>query len=386
MSVASLLDISKRVHALDDLKKSQEKYQNLVENINDVIFELDSEWKFNYISPSTEAISGFPPETYIGKSFLEPIVPEDWDLMKNSFLEFLNTKVIPPIDYRIKTKNNELIWVRSSAKPIIKNDVVVGVRGVSINITKQKEIEAELIHAKEEAEKADRLKSAFLATMSHELRTPLNAIIGFSHLIDKTIPKKNIIEMAKIIFDSGNHLLNIIESIFELAMLQSHESKLKIQPFFLSDLLKNLKFFLNSELKKENKTHITVSFPETSENKHITMQADLTKLTQLMVNLLSNAVKYTDHGEIKLAWDIQGESITFFVKDTGIGIPKEKHAIVFDRFRQVDDSNTRKYSGVGLGLAICKEISELIGGQLWMESEHGKGSTFYFKLGNVVGE
>ena len=386
MSVASLLDISARIQALNELRESREKYQNLVENVNDIIFELDGNWNFSYISPNSEVILGYRPETYIGKFFMDTIVAGDLKRIQAYLEEVLETKIAPQIDFRPKTADNRLVWLRASSKLIVENDIVVGVRGVCIDVTKQKEIEAELIHAKEEAEKADRLKSAFLASMSHELRTPLNAIIGFSNLIDESLPKETMIEMAGIIHNSGNHLLSIIESIFELAMLQSKESKLKVQKFHLADLLKNLQFFMNSELEKQDKTHIRTSFPAFDRSRHIVLQTDQTKLTQLLVNLLANAVKYTEKGEINMNWEMEGHAITFAVKDTGIGIPEEKQPIVFDRFRQVDDSITRKYSGVGLGLAICKEIAELLQGELWLDSEFGSGSTFYFKLGNVVEE
>lgn len=384
MSVASLLDISPRINAINQLKESHEKYQNLVENINDIIYELDSEWRFKYVSPSVEAITGFKPEHYIGKSFIEVVAMEDVERVKARYDDFMETKKIQTIDFRVNNTKDHVVWIHISGRPIIEDGEIKGSRGIAMNITKQKEIEAQLIQAKEKAEKADRLKSAFLATMSHELRTPLNAIIGFSQLIDETLAKEEILKMTEIIHSSGNHLLSIIESIFEIAMLHSRQAKIRTSEFFFHDLVKSLKFYMNGELKKADKKFIASSFQEMTINDHFLLKTDQTKLTQLLTNLLNNAIKYSENGKIRFGYSVENNDITFHVEDEGIGISKEQQQIIFERFRQIDDSSTRKYGGVGLGLAICKEISDLLDGKLWVESEVGQGSTFYFQLHNVI--
>lgn len=384
MSVASLLDITPRVNALNQLKESHEKYQNLVENINDIIYELDEEWRFKYISPSVESLTGYLPDYYIGKSFIVVVADEDKERIMARYLDFKKTKIVMPVDFRVNNKFEKLVWVHISGRPIIENGKIIGSRGIGIDISKQKETESQLILAKEEAEKADRLKSAFLATMSHELRTPLNAIIGFSQIIEPTMPKEEILEMTGIINNSGNHLLSIIESMFEIAMLHSKQTKVKIEQFTLSNLHNRLKFYINSELKKAHKPQLLSNIEDLQIPKNLFLETDETKLTQLLTNLLSNAIKYSEVGIIEFGYVLHEKDITFFVKDEGIGISKEKQKIIFERFRQVDDSSTRKYGGVGLGLAICKELSELLNGELWVESELQKGSTFYFRLNNVV--
>jgi|GEM_PF-3513853 PAS domain S-box-containing protein len=386
MSVASLLDITVRINALNELKRSHKKYQNLVENINDLFFEIDSNWDFSYLSPSFETLSGYSVNSFIGQPFTDVILPEDLPTINVNFNDLINEETIPTFEFRLKTKNNELIWIRNSARPIYdENKEIIGARGIGINITEQKETEIQLTNAKEKAEQADYLKSAFLATMSHELRTPLNAIIGFSQLMDETVNKSEMIEMAKIIFDSGNHLLSIIESIFHLTMLQSNQTPIRIELFMLGDLYKSLRFYLESELRKKNKNHIEAQFDDcVNKYPNLQIQADKTKLTQLLTNLLSNAVKYTEDGSITLGCYVEGKDLTFYVKDTGIGIQKEKQEIIFERFRQIDDTNTRKYGGVGLGLAICQEICDLLNGKIWIESEPAKGSSFYFKLPNAI--
>lgn len=384
MSVASLLDISLRVQAQKELKQSQEKYQRMVENINDVIYEVDGNWTIAYISPSVEAVTGYPAEYYIGKHFMKVVVREDQAIVQQEHENLLQTKTISPFIFRIKTKDKNLVWIRISARPVFHDGQLIGLRGVAVNVTKQKAIEAELIQAKEEAEQANYLKSAFLATMSHELRTPLNAIIGFSQLMDHTIPKKEMIDMAQIIFNSGNHLLSIIESILSLTMLQSRQAKLRTEIFYLIDLQKTLRFYLEAELNKHGKPELSCQFQRLSDSREIELATDKTKLTQLLTNLLGNAVKYSEKGIIDFSYQLANQDIIFCIKDEGIGIPPEKQDIIFEHFRQVDDTSTRKYSGVGLGLAICKEIAELMNGQIWMESDYGKGSSFYFRLPGVV--
>ncbi|WP_430971890.1 PAS domain-containing sensor histidine kinase [Sunxiuqinia rutila] len=380
MSVASLLDITLRTKALQELKQSQEKYQNLVESINDIIYELDDAWNFSYISPSVEAITGYSPDFYLGKHFMSVVSPSDVSRMRKEFDQFLNSPDSTPFEFQPNTKNNQTVWLRISVHPKVNRGAISGLRGIASDITKQKAIEAELIQAKEKAEQANELKSAFLSIISHELRTPLNAIIGFSQLMDDSISKKDLLDMSKIIFDSGNHLLSLIESILNLTMLQSKQARIKAETFCFDDLLKNLRFFLEGELQKNGNKKLCTIFPLPDTNHKIELYTDKTKLIQLLSNLLSNAVKYSDEGVIEFSYRLKGSTITFAVKDEGIGIPLDMQELIFERFRQVDNSNTRKYSGVGLGLAICKEIAGLLNGNVWVESVEGKGSTFYFEL------
>ncbi|MGQ1909029.1 PAS domain S-box protein [Marinifilum sp. RC60d5] len=247
----------------------------------------------------------------------------------------------------------------------------------------RRNFEEQLIIAKEKAEESDRLKSAFLASMSHELRTPLNAIIGFSGLVEKDINNENYQKWNKIINSSGKHLLNIIESIFDVSLLQAKEARLEEVEFSLSEFYSTLQQYLKSQLKKHNKTNLAAKMFSFS-NSEVFIKADKTKLLQLLTNFLNNAIKYTEQGDIEYTYRVMGNDVLFSVSDTGIGIKDEHRRVIFDVFRQIEDSMGSIQSGVGLGLAICKEISDLMNGEIWLESEEGKGSTFYFKLFDVV--
>ncbi|WP_461631730.1 PAS domain S-box protein [Labilibaculum euxinus] len=255
---------------------------------------------------------------------------------------------------------------------------------VLAGVISRKKFEQKLIFAKEKAEESDQLKSTFLASMSHELRTPLNAIIGFSGLVNSKSSIDKIVKRNEIIKSSGQHLLKIIESIFDVSLLQAKEAKVKKEDFSLSELFLTLQQYVKSEINKSNKFNLTTRLKCIPDDDSLYLYSDKTKLIQLITNLLNNAIKYTQSGIITYGYQIEGSDITFYVSDTGVGILPEHTKIIFDIFRQIEETAVGMQSGVGLGLAICKEISNLLDGELWLTSEKDKGTTFYFRLRNAV--
>jgi signal transduction histidine kinase len=248
---------------------------------------------------------------------------------------------------------------------------------ISISIERKiadHEIKAALVKAQE----SDRLKSSFLANMSHEIRTPLNSIIGFSDLLcDPGFESEQHYQFAKIINSSGNSLLSIISDIMDISKIEAGQINLEKKGFNVLQLIRNVQKEQSfSALEKGIELRLDPANPKTD----IWINSDENRLKQVLHNLVGNAFKFTEKGYVELGFAIQGNCVQFHVSDTGIGIPKEFHDKIFERFRQVESSFSRKHGGNGLGLAISKSLVELLGGQVWIESEQGKGSTFYFTI------
>ena len=243
-------------------------------------------------------------------------------------------------------------------------------------IRHRRQVEQDLIRARDEAQSANRAKSEFLANMSHEIRTPLNAIMGFTDLLNQT-PDMDAEERTKsldIIHDSGKHLLRLIDDMLEMSVLASGQSTANLAPFSPKGLLEEVSAFYREAAEKKGLGFDlvwTTPAPESAES-------DPVKLRQLLENLIGNAVKFTEQGHVKIFAGVDDvtRSLTIDVSDTGIGIPDDKRQSIFETFSQVDTSVTRKYGGTGIGLALCRHIVRILGGQLSVRSTEGKGSTF----------
>jgi len=243
----------------------------------------------------------------------------------------------------------------------------------------------ELIHAKEKAEESDRLKSAFLANMSHEIRTPMNGIIGFAQMLgmpNLSEEKKN--NFVKLINSCSNQLLSIINDIIDVSKIEAGQVKLHNSVFSINQMLEELFVFFKPGVDSKN---LSFSFMTGLSDLEAEIKADKGKLRQVLNNLLSNAMKFTHSGEIEFGYEIMRKRggndrdyIRFMVKDSGVGIPEDGLHSIFERFVQVDPSRTRKYGGTGLGLSISRSFVLLMNGDIWVESELGKGSVFYFTI------
>ncbi|NOU17370.1 MAG: PAS domain S-box protein [Bacteroidales bacterium] len=255
-------------------------------------------------------------------------------------------------------------------------------RQVSISIERKK-VEQDLKAALSKTMESDRLKSTFLATMSHELRTPLNAVIGFSEMMLNEVDITRVPEFAGVINNSGLNLLEIIEDIFDITLLESGEVKVSKSEFSLSPLMDDIKIIIDLEREKLGKQTLDVKFNPPKDLNTLTINTDRSKLKHILINLLKNALKFTFEGYVEYGLSIEksdNKIIKFYVKDTGIGIRDEDTEIIFENFRQVDDSNTRIFGGTGIGLSVAKKYSDMIEGKIWVESTFGKGSTFYLTL------
>ncbi len=256
---------------------------------------------------------------------------------------------------------------------------------ISISI-QRKQKEEDLLVALNKANESDRVKSTFLATMSHELRTPLNAIIGFSGLINEDGKKIEMCDFARIINSSGHHLLSIVEDLFDITLIESGETVVEKKEVEIIAVLHEVYRVMKAEQHRLNKDNIELNLivPENMEEQMI--ETDVSKFKQILINLLRNAFKFTRKGYIDYGFkfeNIKGKSfLKFYVSDTGIGIPKDKHELIFNIFTQLDSSSTRQFEGTGIGLSISQKLSKMLGGEIWLESKEGKGTTFYFTIPN----
>lgn len=238
----------------------------------------------------------------------------------------------------------------------------------------------ELVKAKNEAEKSDKLKSAFLANMSHEIRTPMNGIFGFTRLLKELNLKGEPNEYINIIEQSGVRMLNLINDIIDISKIESGLVKTDIKTSNLSELIKYIYTFFKPEAKSKG---IQLSLNNSISGKDIIIKTDYEKIYAVLTNLVKNAIKFTETGTIEFGYYLKHDEnnttvIEFHVKDSGIGVPKDKQQNIFDRFMRADIHNEQVYEGAGLGLSIAKAYVEMLGGKIWLKSEEGIGSSFYF--------
>ncbi|HEX2977393.1 MAG TPA: ATP-binding protein, partial [Bacteroidales bacterium] len=243
-------------------------------------------------------------------------------------------------------------------------------------ITERKELETELIKAKERAEESDKLKSAFLANISHEIRTPMNGIMGFSEMLTKPgLSEEKRKQFSFLVQDGCKQLLSIITDVIEIAMLDSDQMSVSRSEININDLMQELFLQFRSAAATKN-----LEFNFIKTKKEASVHTDREKIGHIFSNLLTNAIKFTKQGKVQFGCSMKGNNAEFYVSDTGIGIEKELFEAIFERFRQAETSDTRNYGGTGLGLSIAKGLTALLGGRIWLESVPGSGTTFFFTI------
>ncbi len=238
----------------------------------------------------------------------------------------------------------------------------------------------ELLEAKERAEQSDKLKSAFLANMSHEIRTPMNGILGYSQLLHEAEDKQELQQFVDVIQENGKHLLTLINDIIDLSKIEAGMFILNESSFNLNDLVDEV-VVLFSHDPKITSGDVKLSSHKDLPRETSVIQADPTRLKQILINLTSNACKFTRRGNIDLGYTVKDDILEFFVKDTGIGIQDSEKDKIFERFMQATTTHSPALNqGTGLGLAISKAFVQLFGGTIWVESEYGKGASFFFTV------
>ncbi|MEI6277077.1 MAG: PAS domain S-box protein [Prolixibacteraceae bacterium] len=380
-------DITER--KLSELKviESEHKFKNLIWDMNVGVLLQGPKSEILISNPKALELLGMNEDQLLGKSSLDP----DWNVIHEDGSPFPgNTHPVPQaIESRLPVKGvsmgvynpskGERLWLFVDAMPQLNDDGTVRhVVCTFVNITQQKQTEAELSKAKTKAEESDRLKSAFLANMSHEIRTPMNGILGFAELL--RMPELTGMQQQEyiaIIEKSGKRMLNIINDIVDISKIESGLMRVEIVESNINDQIEYLYTFFKPECETKRIQLITKNALPSSQS---IIQTDREKVFAILTNLIKNAIKYSHQGVIEFGYVKKSNELEFFVKDEGIGIPKDRQDAIFERFIQADIEDRNAYQGAGLGLTIAKSYVELLGGKIRAESEEGKGSKFYFTL------
>lgn len=373
-------DISNRKLAQKALEESEIRYRHIFESILDGVIIYNMNKEIVQVNKMATQMYGYTYTEFTQTAtsrYIHPAQNISFEGIINH-LENNYDKMFEGESIDI-TKSGEKFFVNAKGRLIEYNNephLLIIVR----DITHIKQTERDIVKAKEKAVQSEHLKSAFLANMSHEIRTPMNSIIGFSDLLgDDDISKEEKDHFIKIIRQNGNQLMNIINDIIDISKIEAGQIKLNYERIDLCETFKDI--YNMFELSTKEKGLKLISKSSHSENEYFIMTDEL-RLKQILINLISNALKFTHNGFIEFGYNIidHEKSIHFYVKDTGIGISKDKQEEIFQRFMQAELKTTKLYGGTGLGLAISQGLVHTFRGQLWLESEEGMGSTFNFSI------
>jgi PAS domain S-box-containing protein len=379
-----LLQNKELLIAKEKAEESEKKLILIADNfVNGMLYQVamldNNKRNFNYLSDAVNSLYGCTvqeakdnPDLIYGK-----IHPEDINELIEKEKEALAQMTIFKTEARVINPDGSIRWSYYISRPRIISGIVCW-DGIEIDITDRKQLEMELIVAKEKAEESERLKSAFLANMSHEIRTPMNSILGFSDLLmneSLSINKKE--KYHQIVNSSGKRLMNLISDIIDISKIDAKQLTLEKSLFNLNTLIETLHGQFLIIASQKNIKLINSKGLSDSES---FINCDETRLSQVISNLLENALKFTKVGTIEFGYELVDKNIHFYVKDSGIGINKKDHQLIFDRFKQSNNEVITLKAGSGLGLSISKGIVEILGGKIWVESELNKGATFHFTI------
>jgi len=383
--VGSWSDITPRKEAEEAVAAAHARINHILASSPAVVysFEATGDNTPTFVSENIRNVFGYEPSEYLEhRNFVPDRIHRDDTPNVETGLSHLFEKGHLVNEYRFRRKDGSYCWVSDELK-VIHDEAgkPVEVVGSWSDISSRKKVEEELAVAKEQAELANRAKSDFLANMSHEIRTPMNAIIGLSDLALRTELNPKQRDYLSKVHSSANALLGIINDILDFSKIEAGKLDLESVPFSVDSVLENLATVISVKTQEKGLELLFSRAPNVPPH----LVGDPLRLGQVLVNLANNAVKFTDEGEIllsiRLVEEKQGKvTLKFSVRDTGIGMTEKQMGKLFQSFSQADTSTSRKYGGTGLGLSISKQLVELMGGEIRVESELGKGSTFVFQV------
>jgi PAS domain S-box-containing protein len=366
-----MVDISERKQAELELQRNQQFMEAVLENFDAAIYVKDTRGRYTLVNSDWERITGFKRENVLGRSTIElNHMGRGREYHEADMAVLAGGEVVVTED--VADSESGPRYFQATKVPMRENGQITGLCNVAFDVT-------DLKRAKELAEDATKMKSDFLANMSHEIRTPMNAIIGMSHLALKTGLNARQRDYIQKIQQSGQHLLGIINDILDFSKIEAGKLTVEHTDFELNKVLDNVANLIHDKTNAKGLELVFNIAPDVPDD----LKGDPLRLGQILINYSNNAVKFTEKGEVGINVNLLEDHKTdvllrFEVRDTGIGLTQEQMGRLFQSFQQADTSTTRKYGGTGLGLAISKNLAGLMGGKVGVESEPGKGSTFWF--------
>jgi len=393
--------LERQHQTLTALLQSERKYRELLEYANSIILHWTRDGRITFLNEFGQRFFGYSEAEIVGRHAVGTIVPET-DSTGRDLRPLIDRISADPAAFEQNVnenirRNGERVWIAWTNKVYFDDQGrVEGILSIGSDITERKradeelrrlnaELEqrviertADLVAAKERAESADRLKSAFLASMSHEVRTPLNSIIGFTGIIMQGLPGPLNAEQSKqlgMVQGSARHLLALINDILDLSKIEAGQLEIEARPFDVRESVERVEKLVAPLVEKKKLTLTSAVSPEVDE-----ITSDRRRYEQVLINLLNNALKFTEKGQVRVECAIHGRNLVTRVIDTGIGIRPEDLGKLFHTFQQIDGGLSRNYEGSGLGLSISRKLVERMGGEISVVSEWEAGSTFTFTL------
>jgi len=381
--VGFLTDISERKAMEQALRDSERQLRSLVGNLPGIAYrrQIAGDWPVVFMSDAVERLTGYAASDFVSphatRRLIELVHPDDRELFKSSVQQAIDSAQPFVLEFRLQHRDGRELWMWGSGCPVWDSQGKLEyLDGVILDLTERKQMEQELVVAKERAEQAAAARAAFLANMSHEIRTPMNSIIGFSDVLlqGELAPEQR--RHLLTVSGSARSLLRLLNEVLDTAKLDKGLVELELRDFNLLDLVDELSSTLGASARDKGldlRIHYETALPRR-------FRGDALRIRQVLTNLVGNAIKFTFQGSVTLAVSSLSEQLHFTVTDTGIGIAADRLQAIFDPFTQADPSMTRRYGGTGLGTTISKQLVELMGGSIWVESTPDQGSRFHVLL------
>jgi PAS domain S-box-containing protein len=373
-------DITPTKRAEAALREAERQYRELVESASDLVWQLDPQGNWMFLNAASQRIYGYAPEEMLGRPFIEVVDPEYVAKDQAAFRRVLRGEELRDYETVHRNANGEKRHLSFAARTYLdEHGAVVAARGIARDVTERAAATAALQEARAMAERAANARAVFLANMSHEIRTPMNGVLGMTELLLGTDLTPEQRQSAELIMNSAEGLLGVIDGILDFSKIEAGHVTLEVIAFDLHALTASIVRLLAIrafEKRIELVLDVSPSVPRM-------VRGDPGRIRQVLTNLIGNAIKFTPKGEVVVSVTSEGECsegsvVRFSVRDTGIGLPPDKLETIFEEFSQADVSTTRKFGGTGLGLAISRRIVRLMGSDLLVRSEHGKGAEFWF--------